>query len=134
LPSLALCLQVRFLILPSEQVIVVADSTVFLLLQCNSTGLWTQFCAAFGAGFFMACTVSPFDMVRTRLMNQPPNARIYNNFIDCFVKVGYLSLPQHGRGPAFSTVLVSVQYLCEWYGYDSKCLFSHAKSCEYLLA
>jgi hypothetical protein len=36
----------------------------------------------------MACTVSPFDMVRTRLMNQPPNARIYNNFIDCFVKVG----------------------------------------------
>jgi hypothetical protein len=95
-----LCLQVRFLILPSEQVIVVADSTVFLLLQCNATGLWTQFCAAFGAGFFMACTVSPFDMVRTRLMNQPPNARIYNNFIDCFVKVGfYLSLPQFGRGP-----------------------------------
>jgi hypothetical protein len=33
-------------------------------------GLATQFCAAFGAGFFMACTVAPFDMVRTRLMNQ----------------------------------------------------------------
>jgi hypothetical protein len=26
-------------------------------------GLPTQFCAAFGAGFFMACTVAPFDMV-----------------------------------------------------------------------
>ena len=35
----------------------------------------------------MACTVSPFDMVRTRLMNQPPNAKIYSGFADCFVKV-----------------------------------------------
>jgi hypothetical protein len=79
-----------------------------LLLQCNPTGLWTQFCAAFGAGFFMACTVSPFDMVRTRLMNQPPNAKIYNNFIDCFVKVGYLSLPHPALrcGAGFSAVIV----------------------------
>jgi hypothetical protein len=30
-------------------------------------GLATQFCAAFGAGFFMACTVAPFDMVRTTM-------------------------------------------------------------------
>lgn len=51
-------------------------------------GLATQFVAAFGAGFFMACTVSPFDMVRTRLMNQPANVRLYNNFVDCFIKVG----------------------------------------------
>jgi len=50
-------------------------------------GLATQFCAAFGAGFFMACTVAPFDMVRTRLMNQPPDAKIYNGFVDCIVKV-----------------------------------------------
>ena len=29
-----------------------------------------QFVSAIGAGFFMTCTVSPFDMMRTRLMNQ----------------------------------------------------------------
>ena len=32
--------------------------------QAIPSGLPTQFCAAFGAGFFMACTVAPFDMVR----------------------------------------------------------------------
>jgi hypothetical protein len=30
-------------------------------------------------------------------------------------------------------VLVFVHYLCEWCGYDSKCLFSHAKSCGNIL-
>jgi hypothetical protein len=51
-------------------------------------GLPTQFCAAFGAGFFMACTVAPFDMVRTRLMNQPAEGeRLYTGAIDCFVKI-----------------------------------------------
>merc|ERR1712071_584993 len=33
--------------------------------------LLVQFLSAVSAGFFMTCTVSPFDMVRTRLMNQP---------------------------------------------------------------
>eukprot|EP01034_Spumella_vulgaris_P035034 gene35034-43201_t len=50
-------------------------------------GLPTQFTAAFCAGFFMACTVSPFDMIRTRLMNQPPDAKIYNGFVDCAAKL-----------------------------------------------
>lgn len=50
-------------------------------------GLPTQFAAAFSAGFFMACTVTPFDMIRTQLMNQPANAKIYNGFIDCTVKI-----------------------------------------------
>jgi hypothetical protein len=50
-------------------------------------GLTTDFFAAFGAGFFMACTVAPFDMVRTRLMNQPPDARLYTGFADCAVKI-----------------------------------------------
>jgi len=50
-------------------------------------GLATQFCAAFGAGFFMACTVAPFDMVRTKLMNQPADAKVYSGFIDCIVKI-----------------------------------------------
>lgn len=47
----------------------------------------TQFCSAVTAGFFMTCTVSPFDMVRTRLMNQPADAKIYNNAIDCMIKI-----------------------------------------------
>lgn len=50
-------------------------------------GLATQFCAAFGAGFFMATTVAPFDMIRTRLMNQPPDAKIYSGFFDCAGKI-----------------------------------------------
>jgi len=47
----------------------------------------TQFLSAVAAGFFMTCTVSPFDMVRTRLMNQPSDAKIYNNAVDCMVKI-----------------------------------------------
>jgi len=50
-------------------------------------GLVTQFCSAFGAGFFMATTVAPFDMIRTKLMNQPPDAKVYSGFIDCAVKI-----------------------------------------------
>lgn len=51
------------------------------------SGLPTQFCSAFGAGFFMATTVAPFDMVRTKLMNQPTDTKLYNGFVDCFVKI-----------------------------------------------
>lgn len=50
-------------------------------------GLPTQFCSAFGAGFFMATTVAPFDMVRTKLMNQPPDNKVYTGFVDCFTKI-----------------------------------------------
>lgn len=35
----------------------------------------------------MAVTVSPFDIIRTRLMNQPKEAKIYNGFGDCFTKM-----------------------------------------------
>jgi len=50
-------------------------------------GLPTQFMAAFGAGFFMATTVAPFDMIRTKLMNQPPDAKVYSGFLDCGMKI-----------------------------------------------
>mmetsp|Transcript_25619 Transcript_25619/g.59735 ORF Transcript_25619/g.59735 Transcript_25619/m.59735 type:complete len:314 (+) Transcript_25619:152-1093(+) len=46
-----------------------------------------QFTAAAGAGFFMTCTVAPFDMLRTRLMNQPTDKKIYNGFVDATVKI-----------------------------------------------
>ena len=57
----------------------------------DSTG-WTRkdprtaFCSSFLAGFFMTCTVAPFDMIRTKLMNQPTNQKIYDGMIDCLVK------------------------------------------------
>merc|ERR1719181_2707673 len=50
-------------------------------------GIPLQFMSAFTAGFFMTCTVSPFDIIRTRLMNQPADAKIYNGFVDCFGKI-----------------------------------------------
>ena len=42
--------------------------------------------SAFCAGFFMTCTVAPFDLVRTRLMNQPPGSKEYTGMLDCAVK------------------------------------------------
>jgi hypothetical protein len=50
-------------------------------------GIPTQFLSAFGSGFFMACTVAPFDMVRTRLMNQPADAVVYQGAVDCVTKI-----------------------------------------------
>lgn len=50
-------------------------------------GVKLQFMAAFTAGFFMTCTVSPFDIIRTRLMNQPTDQKLYNGFVDCFLKI-----------------------------------------------
>ena len=47
----------------------------------------TVFSSAVIAGFFMTCTVAPFDMVRTRLMNQPTDRKIYNGFVDCATKI-----------------------------------------------
>jgi hypothetical protein len=50
-------------------------------------GLLLEAISAFGAGFFMTCTVSPFDKIRTRLMNQPPDVKLYSGFLDCFKKI-----------------------------------------------
>jgi Mitochondrial carrier protein len=51
------------------------------------SSLVTQFLSAVTAGFFMTCTVAPFDMIRTRLMNQPADAKIYSNAIDCMLQI-----------------------------------------------
>jgi len=56
----------------------------------------TVFTSATLAGFFMTLTVSPFDRIRTSLMNQPTDAKLYNGFVDCAAKTikndGVLSL------------------------------------------
>lgn len=52
------------------------------------TGVVKDFGGAMGAGFFMTCTVAPFDKIRTRLMNQPVDRPpIYTGFLDCFKKI-----------------------------------------------
>eukprot|EP00560_Eucampia_antarctica_P008239 CAMPEP_0197824622 /NCGR_PEP_ID=MMETSP1437-20131217/1844_1 /TAXON_ID=49252 ORGANISM="Eucampia antarctica, Strain CCMP1452" /NCGR_SAMPLE_ID=MMETSP1437 /ASSEMBLY_ACC=CAM_ASM_001096 /LENGTH=283 /DNA_ID=CAMNT_0043424321 /DNA_START=59 /DNA_END=910 /DNA_ORIENTATION=- len=62
----------------------------------NRKDVKTTFCSAFSAGFFMTVTVSPWDMIRTKMMNQPTDKKIYNGFADCAVKTvkadGVLSL------------------------------------------
>merc|ERR1740139_550630 len=46
----------------------------------------TSFASAFVAGFFMTVTVAPADMIRTKLMNQPTDAKLYDGFVDCAKK------------------------------------------------
>jgi len=64
-----------------------AKGTVVTLTGWERSSLLTTFMSATTAGFFMTITVSPFDMIRTRLMNQPVDAKLYNNAIDCMIKI-----------------------------------------------
>jgi hypothetical protein len=50
-------------------------------------GLLLQFMAAFSAGFFLTCTVSPFDKCRTLLMNQDPDNKQFNSLLGCFAHI-----------------------------------------------
>lgn len=60
-------------------------------------GLLLQFFASFCAGFFVTCTVAPFDKCRTLLMNQPADVAedkklrgLGDAFLDIFKKEGPL--------------------------------------------
>ena len=89
----------------------------------------TAFSSAFVAGFFMTCTVSPADNLRTRLMNQPTDKKIYNGFMDCAVKTikndGVLSLwrgfiPIWGRfAPQATLQLLTIEQLYRIFGFKS---------------
>ena len=35
----------------------------------------------------MTCTVAPFDMIRTTLMNQPTDKKLYTGFFDAAAKI-----------------------------------------------
>ena len=65
------------------------DQISYVIKQADiiPVGLPTQFVSAFGAGFFMATTVAPFDMIRTQLMNQPFDKKKYSGFLDCLTKI-----------------------------------------------
>lgn len=89
----------------------------------------TAFSSAFVAGFFMTCTVSPADNLRTRLMNQPMDQKLYNGFVDCFVKTvktdGVLSLwrgfiPIWARfAPQATLQLLTIEQLYGYFGLKS---------------
>mmetsp|Transcript_15009 Transcript_15009/g.28140 ORF Transcript_15009/g.28140 Transcript_15009/m.28140 type:complete len:284 (-) Transcript_15009:444-1295(-) len=89
----------------------------------------TAFCSSFIAGFFMTCTVSPFDRIRTNLMNQPTDKKIYNGFVDCLVKTvkndGVTSLwrgfiPIWARfAPQATLQLMTIEFLYSTFGFKS---------------
>eukprot|EP00593_Proboscia_inermis_P005848 CAMPEP_0171299498 /NCGR_PEP_ID=MMETSP0816-20121228/8328_1 /TAXON_ID=420281 /ORGANISM="Proboscia inermis, Strain CCAP1064/1" /LENGTH=141 /DNA_ID=CAMNT_0011775347 /DNA_START=33 /DNA_END=458 /DNA_ORIENTATION=- len=101
---------------------------------CELTG-WermdvkTRFCSAAVAGFFMTCTVSPFDRVRTALMNQPTDKKIYTGPLDCAGKLiaegGVISLwrgfiPLWARfAPSTTIQLLTIEALYDMAGLKS---------------
>ena len=95
----------------------------------NRKDVKTSFCAAFAAGFFMTCTVSPFDRLRTNLMNQPPGEKLYNGFLDCATKTikndGVASLwrgfiPIWARfAPQATLQLLTIEQLYKVFGFAS---------------
>ena len=60
---------VRAMVLNATKMACYDQVKMFLVSMFALEGLLLQFCAAFTAGFFLTCTVSPFDKCRTLLMN-----------------------------------------------------------------
>jgi len=99
---------------------------------CDATG-WTRkdpktvFVSSVIAGFVMTLCVSPFDMIRTKLMNQPTDKKIYSGFVDCVMKTikneGILSLyrgfiPIWGRfAPSATIQLLTIETLYSTFGF-----------------
>jgi len=89
----------------------------------------TAFFSSFLAGFLMTCTVAPFDRVRTKLMSQPTNEKIYAGLSDCLIKTvkeeGPLSLwrgfiPIWARFAPMATLqLLTIEFLYSSFGFKS---------------
>jgi len=87
------------------------------------------FCASVIAGSVMTLCVSPFDMLRTKLMSQSTDKKIYTGFADCIVKTiskdGLLSLyrgfiPIWGRfAPSATIQLLTIETLYSIFGFSS---------------
>lgn len=80
-------------------------------------GYMLHFVASLCAGVLMAIATAPFDIARTRLMNQSHDHKLYNGLVDFFVKTikheGPLSLykgftPQWMRFGPFTTIQLMV--------------------------
>jgi len=90
-------------------------------------GILLETVSAFSSGFFMTCTVAPFDKIRSLLMNQKAGKGIqYNGFIDCLAKTvkaqGPLGLwagfvPIWARfAPTTTLQLVIFSFMKKWFG------------------
>lgn len=89
----------------------------------------TAFFSSFTAGFFMTTTVAPFDRIRTKIMNQPVDAKQYNGMVDCLTKTirdeGVLSLwrgfvPIWARFAPMATIqLLTIEALYGYFGFKS---------------
>ncbi|CAB9511311.1 Kidney mitochondrial carrier protein 1 [Seminavis robusta] len=89
----------------------------------------TVFASGMVAGICMTVTVSPFDRIRTSLMNQPTDKKLYTGFVDCFVKTiqadGPTSLwrgfiPIWARfAPTATIQLLTLETLYSYFGYAS---------------
>lgn len=89
----------------------------------------TAFCSSFLAGFFMTCTVAPFDRLRTKIMNQPTDKKMYSGLADCLVQTvrneGPLSLwrgfiPIWARFAPMATLqLLTIEFLYASFGFKS---------------
>jgi len=87
----------------------------------------TVFCSSFIAGLFMTITVAPSDMIRTKLMSQPTDKKIYEGFTDCAMKTvkegGVLSLwrgflPIWARfAPQATLQLLTIEALYNHFGF-----------------
>lgn len=60
---------------------------VIQITGLTENSLVASLLSATTAGFFVTCTVAPLDMINTRLMNQPPHVKMYNNAVDCMVNI-----------------------------------------------
>ena len=58
----------RAIVLSSTKMAVYDTCKVFVKNRFMLQGIPLQFLSAFVAGFFLTCTVMPFDMIRTRMM------------------------------------------------------------------
>ena len=77
----------------------------------------------------MTATVSPFDRIRTSLMNQPMDKKIYDGFFDCALKTiksdGPMSLwrgfiPIWARfAPTATIQLITIEALYGAFGFKS---------------
>jgi hypothetical protein len=121
----------RAIVLNGTKMACYDESKSFVVQQTgwNRKDLRTQFSAACVAGFFMSVTVAPFDNVRTRLMNQPTDAKLYNGFVDCCAKTlkndgpmafyrGFFAI--WGRfAPQATLQLVVFEKMLQFTGYDA---------------
>jgi len=78
---------IRAMVLNATKMACYDTIKMWLVASFALEGLFLQFCAAFASGFFLTCTVSPFDKCRTLLMNQDPNNKKFNSLLGCFAHI-----------------------------------------------